>query len=375
VVVVVSGGIVYRGRQTGLFRAGKGAPYEPWQRFRDAAERGPLALVAAAILAANPHNTQPWKFRVTADRIDVFADRSRHLGHMDPFLREMHLGLGCALENLVQASGAFGYRAEVSLLPTSDPDHVARVDLVAIPVQRSPLHAWIAERHTDRGPYDPTRAVGAPLLASWRGERASGVRLLLFPRESDQGKLFLNETIRATEQIVGDSAMLHDSARWFRNTPAQIEAHPDGPSVLTAGLSRTIETLAILGPELSAEVGHGQWLAATREVHCRTAQGFGTLCVPARRDLRANLEAGRLWQRLHLMGAEHGVSMQPMNQLPEMVDRARELGVPKAAPVVDHLAARPGAEVTFCFRYGYGLGQPRPSARRSLGDVLLAAPG
>ena len=45
----------------------------------------PTALAAAAILAADPHDTQPWLFRVSDQTIELFADLSRHLGAMDPY--------------------------------------------------------------------------------------------------------------------------------------------------------------------------------------------------------------------------------------------------------------------------------------------------
>src|SRR5215469_6691105 len=70
--------------------------------------RGPLVLVRAAILSANPHNSQPWLFKVTASQIDLYADRRSNLGAVDPFLREMHIGLGCALENLGLSAAANG---------------------------------------------------------------------------------------------------------------------------------------------------------------------------------------------------------------------------------------------------------------------------
>ena len=73
----------------------------------------PLALVAAGILAANPHDTQPWIFHVDDDRIAVYADLSRNLGAMDALLREMHLGLGCAIQNMLLAAPANGYSVEL----------------------------------------------------------------------------------------------------------------------------------------------------------------------------------------------------------------------------------------------------------------------
>ena len=46
-----------------------------------------------AILAANPHDGQAWVFRTTPSRTtpsrtDVFADRRRALGAIDPFDHE-----------------------------------------------------------------------------------------------------------------------------------------------------------------------------------------------------------------------------------------------------------------------------------------------
>ena len=76
------------------------AAYEPWTTWAGEPSDGPLALVRAAVVAANAHNTQPWFFRVTPSRIEVVADTSRNIGTVDPMLREMHIGIGCALENL-----------------------------------------------------------------------------------------------------------------------------------------------------------------------------------------------------------------------------------------------------------------------------------
>ena len=66
----------------------EGDAYAPWSLWNDPSVRGtPLVLVAAAVLAANPHDTQPWLFRIGDDAIEVLADLSRNLGAMDAFVR------------------------------------------------------------------------------------------------------------------------------------------------------------------------------------------------------------------------------------------------------------------------------------------------
>ena len=42
------------------------AAYEPWYSWRANAPKSAAAVVHAAVLAANAHDTQPWKFRIDA---------------------------------------------------------------------------------------------------------------------------------------------------------------------------------------------------------------------------------------------------------------------------------------------------------------------
>jgi hypothetical protein len=108
------GGLGYRAWDRGVWSGGKGRAYVPWSEWQGTAADGIKRPLRAAILAANPHDTQPWFFEVRDNTIWVFADRARNLGTFDPFRREMHLGLGAAIENIVLAAQAFGLAAGVA---------------------------------------------------------------------------------------------------------------------------------------------------------------------------------------------------------------------------------------------------------------------
>jgi hypothetical protein len=155
VAVAGTGALSYRVYDTAALGPGRGDAYDPWQHWHDAP--GPLGAVGAAVLAASPHNTQPWVFGIRAEAVDVYVDATRGTGTVDPFRREQYIGVGCAIENLVLACRARGLLPEVTLLPDGPPG--PRTAEVAIrpgaPVP-SRLYDAIGDRHTNRGPFEAT---------------------------------------------------------------------------------------------------------------------------------------------------------------------------------------------------------------------------
>jgi hypothetical protein len=65
-------------------------------------------LIRYAILAPSGHNTQPWKFRINKNTIEIWADKERRRSGVDPDDRELYISLGCAITNLEVAAKYFG---------------------------------------------------------------------------------------------------------------------------------------------------------------------------------------------------------------------------------------------------------------------------
>lgn len=357
----------------------EGDAYAPWRLWNDPSIAGtPLALVAAGVLAANPHDTQPWLFGVSANGIEIFADLSRNLGAMDAYVREMHLGLGCAIENMRLAAGPNGYAVEVEATPGS---------LTALDEREAPVHAAtlrltrrertapdslyraIPDRHTNRYAYDRDRA----LPEDWRrfashADVGDDVRVFLF-EDGEPRRLFDAAVVEATEAIIADKTMIADSDRWFRNSSAQIDAHRDGPTLDAAGLSSLTLLFARLFP-VSPETSHKAWLDQTRDVQLASAPLVGLIAVRDRYERASAIAAGCTWQRLHLSATAQGVAMQPLNQPVEMIDRERQAG--RDPSWAARLARLTGADwqATFSFRAGYAPETAPASPRRRLKDVL-----
>jgi len=128
----------------------------------DAAEEAQLLarnaqyLIATAARAPSVHNSQPWRFRVGEQVVELWSDPRRKTLD-DPLGREMLISCGAALFGLRLAVRSLGHLPVVQLLP--DPAQLrlmARVSVGAAAgmnrLERQMLEA-VPHRHTHRGPF------------------------------------------------------------------------------------------------------------------------------------------------------------------------------------------------------------------------------
>jgi len=373
VVLAGAGGVTARAGLNGVWSQGQGAPYELWSAWQDAP--GLQALVAAGVLAANPHNLQPWLFALGGDTIDLFDDPSRAMPVNDADGRERAAGYGCVIQNVVVAARGRGLDAEIDLLPGGDRQQVARIAVRAGagPTDRERrLAAAIANRHSNRGPY-AAQAVDQGALAALTADAPGGatVEWITDPAQRDAlGALI----VEATQAIVDDEAMSTEAFAWFRSDRADIDRYRDGLTLDGQGLDAFTLFLAKVLPAQSRESGDEFWLNATRDVHTATAAAYGIVRVADVGDPAARLDAGRLLQHVHLAATDAGLGLQHLNQVTECIARDAATGS------ADRFSARwaettgiPAGEALLAFRVGHPQRTANPSPRRSLADVLTTS--
>jgi hypothetical protein len=368
--VLAVGGGVWRAVDQGVFSTGQGPAYAPWDERRSATP-GPLNLVRAAILAANPHDSQAWLFRVADTHIDLFVDITRRIGLADPFLTEMYVGVGCALENLLLAASANGFAPQLTTFPDpTDATCVARIDLAAGPTSAGQLYRAIPRRHTNRYPYVLGRSVSPTTLAGLEGLNGDPlVRVVWFTGAADRERV--GEWMKqAAQAYVSDTALNRDDNRWYRATWQDVKRHRDGITLDAAGLPNLTRALGKMLPPASLDQQNSYFVQGVRQ-QVQTAAAFGLLAVPNRREDVQRMAAGRLWQRMHLWATTQGLAMQPLDQLTELMDREVVLGsVPRFANAVRELVGDPGWQALLTFRLGYPTHEDLRSSRRAVSAVL-----
>jgi nitroreductase len=379
VTVIVAGGAVWRAYDRGVFSVGDGPAFAPWHDWQQASG-GPLGLVRAAILAASPHNTQPWLFKLTDRTVEVYIDPRRSPGALDPYRREAHIGIGCALENMMLAAAANGYTATATLLPgklseaSANGEHelLAHVDLAAGHAQQNDLFYAIPHRHTNRNPYY-VKPLPAEFLNEVRklADGSADTKIFLFDGEGDRDRI-VTIIDKANDIVYADPLVEQGSQRWIRTEWRDVQKFRDGlimdefgqPSMTTALLKFVPSSWDRYVFKNFGGVRYADVLRATPV--------FGVIAVRDRYDRVQCLDAGRVWQRAHLLATARHLAGRPVNEAVELIDQQRLHN--QKADADAELAALIGGgdwQPTFMFRMGYPVRQVAPSPRRPAGDVLI----
>jgi len=313
-------------------------------------------LLHFAVLAPSPYNTQPWRFRIHRNEVELHADFSRSLPGLDANHRELIISCGAALFQLRVAMEYFGYSSNLIILP--EPNHptlLARAwmgpkcetagDVV-------PLFHAIQRRRTNRLPFRP-KAVPDELPT----EVADAAR-----REGAWWRVVVNEEARsAVADLVAEADRIQWADKQFRYERAQW-LRPNRGSCrdgLPANVEGFSDLVSCVGPLIVRMVDLGKRHAARDRGLALSSPVLGLLGTAAD-SARDWLTGGQALARVLLCAQTGDVQASFLNQAVEVAE---------LRPTLADLFGQAGfPQVLLCL--GYGQDVP-PTPRRPLKDVVV----
>lgn len=312
-----------------------------------------VELIGQAVLAANSHNTQPWRFRIREGRIDILPDFGRRTPAVDPADHHLFISLGCAAENLVLA-GASRWQ-QISARFSDEDGGLIACEMTAGAAVETELAAAIPFRQSTRADYDGSALDAAVLGELAAAAREPGVELALISARSEIDRL-RDLIVAANDRQMVDPAFLSELKSWIRFNPKQALAHRDGLFSACTG-----------SPQLPG------WIAGTMFDWFVTAEGesaryrrqvdssAGIAVFFAERDDPEHwTRVGRAFERFALKATALEIRTAHLNQPVEVTAFRSELA---------SLAGKPGGLPFLVVRFGRGPTMPY-SLRRPVTDVL-----
>lgn len=285
-----------------------------------------LKAIRIGISAPNPHNVQPWKFRILSeDSALLYVDEKRLLKETDPPSRQIHIGQGTFLETLFLAAPLFGHVAEISLFPEgkyTDQDFGKKpVAKIILKKQNSPIvedlaHS-ISERRTIRSVYEgPDLGPGdAEAISKDANIRYSVLNFI--PAKSSER---LREKLFSAMEMETYSFSKYEETRvWFRYDDEEIGKFRDGISMRGFGVSGIRNFVA---RNLFLTPGKDIWHSQENQkaglemflAQVNSSKGFIYLKTK-RNEIMDWVQVGRDYARLHLAAVKNGFAMHPMSQI------------------------------------------------------------
>ena len=190
---------------------------------RDAAIRD---AIASAVLAPSVHNTQPWRFVITPDGLDISLDRRRQLAVLDPSGRQMVLSAACALFNARVSLAASGRGVTVERSPDeSRPELLARLrvtDAGSADDDLAALGSAAALRQTNRRGFDADDVPADLITRLVDAAQSEGAMLLPVVDEADRQTL-ARLSQRADAQQVTNPAYRAELRTWTTDDSGRLD--------------------------------------------------------------------------------------------------------------------------------------------------------
>jgi nitroreductase len=309
-------------------------------------------VIRYATLAANSHNTQPWRFRVADRAIDVLPDFARRTPVVDPDDHHLFVSLGCAAANLALAAAASGRYGEARVARDGSG---LRYEFESGLPRLDPLLAAINKRQSTRAEYDGRAVATEDMEMLQRAAATRGTNLVLIVDRGQISKV-RDLVVAANDAQMADPEFMRELKRWIRFNARSAIASGDGLLSAASGNPSLPTPLGSVAMDL---------LLSARSESAKYARQIASSAGVAiflgdEQDRDHWIRVGQACQRFTLAATQLGLRTAFINQPVEVSHLRNELAA------LIGTTMRPDIVI----RFGYGPTLPY-SPRRSVASVMI----
>jgi hypothetical protein len=208
-----------------------------------------------ALAAPSIYNTQPWRWHLDGDVLQLWADSGRQLQVTDADARQLLISCGCALQHATVTLSAASRQPKVVRLP--DHERPALLAVVGVAGEHFPNPADLAEysaihrRHTDRRAFTAEPVSAAALSTLVAAAENQGAHMYWVPARQFG---VLREAARNAEAThLADPAYRAELADWSNRPASAGDGIPAGTAVEPT--QRRVPVRSVVPPGLGMSAG------------------------------------------------------------------------------------------------------------------------
>ena len=316
-----------------------------------------LKITEYGIKAPSGHNTQPWKFKIKEDIIEIHPNLDKTLPVVDGNHRELYISLGCALENICVASSNFGYNSKTDILQKDG------VYIIAVKLQKTEnlktdsLFSQIERRQTNRSVFKSKVISNDTLAILHRIHTNPSVSTFYYKNGEPEFETLSKYIYAGNEEFYNDKAFRKEVLTWMRFNKKEVLQQKDGLAYNTVGSPSLPKWLGkpIVGGFLTPKKQN-----KSEEDKIKTTSHF-VMFTTNDNTPKGWILTGQTLENFWLHCTELGIAVAFSNQPCESASLASEIS--KQLPINNELPM-------LLLRIGYA--DPMPySVRKTLKDVII----
>ncbi len=312
-------------------------------------------MIEYAVKAPSGHNTQPWKFKIGNDQIEILPDLSKELPIVDANHRELFISLGCAAENLCIAASAFNYTSEVNI----NNDGIITIKLKkSNMVTSNVLFNEIEKRQTNRNIYE-NRMIPDDSLSLYISaiEPEKNIHIYSWKKDSPIFDTLKQAVMKGNILQMDDSNFKIELKSWMRFNKKHSEATKDGLSYAVFGAPNL--------PSFISKPAMSSYLNSKKQNKgdMRKIESSSHFILFTTKNNSKNewIQLGMYLERFLLKTTQSGIANAHMNQPCE---------IEELKAVLKEILPINGEEPQLLLRIGYG--KPAPySKRKSIDNIII----